>query len=417
MTRDLGPALAQLDPGSARELVQLLVDVPSPTGGEIGVALALQGWLGRRGVAATVGPATEPVRLTVDAPPDGRDRLLLFGQLDTPFSGEPERDRLLLGERAGAPEFRAKATVEGDWVRGLGAENPKGYLAASVMALLALRQLGELAHVQVVAGFSGQGMPVLPDDTGGAEGFGIGCRSLLAALPPVHHAIVAKPGFAASHDEVGIAVFSVRVRGRVGYTGIRSYDASENTVAVAARVVLALEEWCATYGDAHTTRTTRPRGAVVAVRGGDPSRPAFWSEECELVVDLRLAPGADVDAATTDFTDEVERIGGALGARLVVERRVAVPGGATSEDAPVVLAAVRAWEELQGEPHQVRSGTSGYTDAAALRAAGVPTVRMGMPRPPAQGPVLFSMGALHVPSLLVLAEWLVRTVVELDAHP
>jgi acetylornithine deacetylase/succinyl-diaminopimelate desuccinylase-like protein len=404
-------ALAELARLDAAELVAELIETPSPTGAERPLAERLAARLRAAGLPAAVQPVGgESANVVVGAAPDGRPRLLLYGQLDTTFTGDADQDRPLLAGRSD-PEFRPAAVRSGDWMLGLGAENPKGYLAAGVLALVALAAAGPPRNVQVVAGFCAAGMPALP------LGFGRGVRALLAGIAPVSAAIVPKPGFAASWEEVGIAVYRLTVQGTVGYTGIRGYGPDENTVARAARVVAALEHWFADYGDRFTTPYCRPRGAVVAISGGDPARPAFWPETCTIDVDLRLPPGVPVERVDDELRAEVERIVGRLGVAVTVERRCAVPGAATSPDAPVVRSAVAAWEDLTRRTHEPRTATSGYTDAVALRAAGVDTVRVGMPRPPrrAGGPP-FSMGAVHLPSLLTLAEWLVRAVTTYDQH-
>lgn len=399
-------ALAELERLDAAGLVAELIETPSPTGGEQAVAELLAGRFRAAGLPAAVQPVgAESANVVVGAEPDGRPRLLLYGQLDTTFTGDPDEDRPLLAGRAD-PEFRPVAVRSGDWMLGLGAENPKGYLAAGVLALLALAAAGSPRNLQLVGGFCAAGMPALP------LGFGRGVRALLAEAAPVTAAIVPKPGFAASWEEVGIAVYRLTVQGTVGYTGIRGYEPEENTVAQAARVVRALERWFADYSDRFATPYCRPRGAVVAFRGGDPARPAFWPETCTIDVDLRLPPGVPVERVDQELRQEVVRIVAHLGVAVSVERLWAMPGGATDPQTPVVRSAVAAWEDLTHRTHEPRTATSGYTDAAVLRAAGVDTVRVGMPRPPQRdGAPPFSMGAVHLPSLLTLAEWLVRTVI------
>lgn len=407
----LAKALAELARLDAAELVAELIETPSPTGAERPLAESLAARLRAAGLPATVRPVPGgSANVVVDAEPDGRPRLLLYGQLDTTFAGDVDQDRPLLAGRDD-PEYRPVAVRSGDWMLGLGAENPKGYLAAGVLALLALAAAGQPRNLQLVGGFCAAGMPALP------LGFGRGVRALLADLAPVTAAIVPKPGFAASWDEVGIAVYRLTVEGAVGYTGIRDYGAGENTVAQAALVVSGLERWFAHYSDRFATELSRPRGAVVAMRGGDPARPAFWPETCTIDVDLRLPPGVPVERVDQELRAEVARIAADQAVRVAVDRRWAVPGATTPKDTPVVRSAVAAWEDLTGRSHEPRTGASGYTDAAVLRAAGVDTVRAGMPRPPQRpGAPPFSMGAVHLPSLLILAEWLVRTVTTYDQH-
>ncbi len=59
---------------------------------------------------------------------------------------------------------------------------------------------------------------------------------------------------------------------------------------------------------------------------------------------------------------------------------LSIPGTETPQDAPVVAAAVAAWEEATGRPHEAIIANSGATDANILRGRGLPTARIGMDR-------------------------------------
>lgn len=62
------------------------------------------------------------------------------------------------------------------------------------------------------------------------------------------------------------------------------------------------------------------------------------------------------------------------------EMILSIPGSFTDPKNWIVQSCVRSWEFVEGKKHAPRTGTSGATDANILRAAGIPTARIGMPR-------------------------------------
>jgi acetylornithine deacetylase/succinyl-diaminopimelate desuccinylase-like protein len=413
-------ALAAIDADAATRLLEDVVGIPSPTGQEARLASHIAARLRTRGVDARVQTVRgEQANVIADLPcDDSASTCLLYGQLDTAFTGDATDDGLLTGSQHGA-EFIPAPTLRGDWLSGNGAENPKGYLVAAVTAFEALHRAGCLTASRLVLGLCAGGMPAFPaqfDNTACAQGFGVGCRALLGELGGIDAAIVAKPGFAVSWEEVGIAIYRVRVAGDLDYTGVRHRSSGTSAIRMAARVVEELERWFPEYSKDFATAETRPQGAVVAIRGGDPERPAFLPASSDVYIDLRVAPGcalAEVSAALERCLDGVRK---AHGASVTAQLLHGTPGASTDPSHPVVRCAIAAWESMTGEPHQPRTATSGYTDAVTLRLAGIPTARVGMPRPTDPDPAAagFSMGRVHIPSMLTLTEWLVRTLVLLD---
>jgi acetylornithine deacetylase/succinyl-diaminopimelate desuccinylase-like protein len=413
--------VAAIDPDAATRLLEEVVGIPSPTGQESRLAAHLAHRLRLHGLDARVQPIRGTQANVISELPAGDSARthLLYGQLDTAFTGDVAHDRVLTGGQQ-RPEFATLPRRSGDWLSGNGAENPKGYLVAAITAFEALARSGCLTNSRVVLGLCAGGMPSFPigDDEIGADDrrFGVGCRALLDELGAVDAAVLGKPGFAAAWEEVGIAIYRVRVEGDLDYTGIRHRSSSRSAIVMAARVVEEIEHWFPEYSQAFATGGTRPQGAVVAIRGGDPKRPAFLPALCEVWVDLRVAPGRSLDETTTALEACLDRARDAHGAIATAQLVHGIPGAATDPGHPVVRCAIEAWESMTGRPHQPRSETSGYTDGVTLRLAGVPTARVGMPRPvdPDPDAAQFSMGRVHIPSMLKLSEWLVRTFVLLD---
>jgi acetylornithine deacetylase/succinyl-diaminopimelate desuccinylase-like protein len=211
-------------------------------------------------------------------------------------------------------------------------------------------------------------------------GQGVGCSFLLEQGLWADHAVIAKPGWTVSAEEVGLAWFEVTVAGTHTYVGSRHRLPYRNPIPLAGAVAARLEEWFADYAVRHTAGTVAPQGIVGAIEGGWMRMPAVTPAACRLRCDLRLPPGMSPSAARREFRSALARIGAELAADVTGEMVLAIPGARTDPDDPVVTAAVAAWEEAEGRRHEPVLGNSGATDANILRSRGIPTVRVGMPK-------------------------------------
>jgi succinyl-diaminopimelate desuccinylase len=159
----------------------------------------------------------------------------------------------------------------------------------------------------------------------------------------------------------------------------------------------------------------RPQGIVSSVTGGSERLAASTPAQVRFRLDLRITTAQTPAGVTREVRAEVERLGEKLGAELHVEQVAAVPASHTPPDAPIIRAAVAAWEAVAGERHVPIMGNSGATDANILRMRGVPTARVGMPKvasTPAGAPVDFTAGMnlVDLREMRRLVEILVRTV-------
>ena len=94
-------------------------------------------------------------------------------------------------------------------------------------------------------------------------------------------------------------------------------------------------------------------------------------------------------------------------------RTVAIGGTCTDPSEPIVQAAIMAWEAETGRPHQPIRGLSGATDANILRANGVPTARVGLPKvaePGVDVDFQYGMNAVAPGDQVALSRHLIRTV-------
>lgn len=380
-------AWAMLDQDLLAELCMGMTDIPSPPGGE----RALAEWCAERMAAEGLDSDVQIVqgdqanavgRLPNEGP---GPELLLYAPIDTHLSGDPEVDR----PWSGLPEhgeLTPRARRHGDYVIGLGANNPKGHAAAVVGAAIAIARAGTPLPGVLRVGLGAGGMPVNPADGFGARGqigHGVGCRHLLEQGGVPDAAVIAKSGDAVAWEEVGLSWFRISVTGSLGYAGLGRSAQQRNPVVASARVIEALEAWFDEYAARNEHGLVKPHGAVSAMRAGSPDRLAFTPAVCQIHLDLRTAPGVDGSSAQRQLERGLAPVREQLraqGFEVRVERLLSIPGSQTSPDSPIVRNAIAAWELVSGRPHQPIRRTSGATDANILRAWGIPTARLGMAR-------------------------------------
>jgi acetylornithine deacetylase/succinyl-diaminopimelate desuccinylase-like protein len=249
---------------------------------------------------------------------------------------------------------------------------------------------------------------------------GVGCAYMLEQGVRGDFAVIAKPGWTVSWEEVGLCWFRVDVRGILGYTGMKHILPYKNAIVAASEVVQALERWFPEYAARNTSGLVSPQGSVGAIMGGWPHKPAFMPATCQVYVDLRASPRTAPAAVNAQFgqaIDEIRKSHPHLD--LDWEMILAIPGTSTDPDAWIVQSTIRGWEALEGKPHVAEGNKSGATDANILRAWGIPTARIGMPRPPHAGPFAgqFSMGVVHLESLQKLVQLLIYVIIDTCTRP
>ena len=409
-------ARAGLTPASIGELCYEMTSIASPTGEELVLAQTLATRLAAAGASVRVSRLGERGASLVAkvGRSDAGPRVWLYAPLDTAFSGNIDEDRPFLGDAPRA-DFTLPASRESGKVIGLGAENPKGFAAAAVATIEAIARQHPDLPGEIVLTLCGGSMPTSSrPGLGSGIGFGAGVRQLLAEEPRPDYAIVLKPGYAASHEDVGLAWFRITVRGAVNYTGIRHKGPYRNPILGAGRVIAHLESWFAEFTTANTSGLVAPQGSINAIRAGSPDQVAFVPSSAEIDLDLRVAPDSNPDDVQAQLESALDRLRETEpDLELEVTRTAALPGTRTDPESWIVRAIVRAWEELEGKPHEAVGKGSGASDAAVLRSAGIPTARIGLPMPATPSPFSgFSMGVADEQSMCRLAVLLVSPLVE-----
>jgi acetylornithine deacetylase/succinyl-diaminopimelate desuccinylase-like protein len=411
-----------IDPADLADLDAALVSIPSPTGEERRVAEYIVRHLHEAGLEATYqsidaeqGNAVGRLR----GRDDGAD-LLLYAPIDTAFTGDEAEDLPWLGPSI-RTDLRPTGHLEGDYVIGQGAENPKAYATCVIAAAEAVRRAEFPLKGSLLVGLGAGGMPTnrRPGRGRSNAGQGNGCSFMLEQGVRGDFAIIAKPGYAVSWEEVGLCWFKVAVRGTLNYTGIRHIVPYKNAIVEAAKVIQGLEEWFSKYAARHTSGLVAPQGQIGAIEGGWTYKPSFTPSVVHLYVDIRISPRTTPMELKREFADALRQIQQRNPSlELDFEMILSIPGTRTEPNNWIVQSLMRAWEQREGKPHQPIRGTSGATDAAILRGRGLPTARLGLPRtpPPAQYPG-FSMGAASPTAMQRLTECLVYTVIDTCTRP
>lgn len=376
-----------IDADRLRDLALAMVSTPSPTGDEAALARLLTGHLAQAGLEAAYQEIDERQgnavgRLRGDG--SGAD-LLLYAPIDTLSVGTAEEDVPYVGD-ALRPDMRAEGRLDGDTVVGLGASNPKGHAACVVEAATAVAAAGLPLRGSLLVGLGAGGMPTnsRPGATRANTGQGNGCSFMLEQGVWADHAILAKPGWSVSYEEVGLCWFTVRVLGTFNYVGSRQRLPYRNAVVDAARLIGEVERWFGEYTARNTGGLVAPQGHVASVRGGWERTAAFSPAVCEFTVDLRISPRTTPADAARQFGEGMRAALARLGdVTATWEMTLSIPGSHTDPDTWIVRACERAWERVTGTPHAVDEAartTSGATDGNILRNRGIPTARIGMPR-------------------------------------
>lgn len=408
-----------IDETKLAELNRLMASIPSPTGEEGQLARSMVDVMNGSGIGAFYQPMDDDQGNAIGRIAGSGEgaELLLYAPLDSAFSANEEEECPWIGDRLPA-EMTTNAYVRDGEVVGMGAENPKGYAACVIAAVQALKAAGVPLKGSLWVGLGAGGMPTnrRPTSRKFNAGQGAGCAFMLEQGVRGDFAIIAKPGWSVAWEEVGLCWFKVIVRGDLNYTGVRHVVKGRNPIVHAAKVIGLLEEWFSEYTEKNTSGLVAPQGSINAIQAGWTHKPAFVPAACHFYVDLRISPRVSPTEAKRQFGEAIERIVKANpGLSVDLEMIVSIPGSFTDPENWIVQSCVRAWEFVESKKHSPRTGTSGATDANILRAAGIPTARLGMPRlkdPNENQRSRFSMETSNIASMKQLTKCLVYAAID-----
>ena len=416
----LEAVLRRVSPDRLRDAAVAVTSIASPTGREAPLAGWLAAALRDSGVDGRVqhldaDQANAVGRVAGDR--TGRD-LMLYAPIDTLTTGDPAEDLPWIGPEL-RPDMLPVGRADGDLVEGLGASNPKGHAACVLVTgqayAEALRECGVVPAGDLVLAFGAGGMPTNAVGPGRANtGHGVGASFLLERGWYTDAAIIAKPGDFVASDEVGLCWFEVRVHGVHTYVGSRHRLPYANPIVAAAEVITRLERWLADFPSRHRTATAAPQGVIGSIAGGWERMVAVTPAVCRLRLDIRLAPGQQPLEVRRELDAFLDGVAAETGVRVDCELVTAIPASATDPESWIVTETIRAWEATAGRPHEPVRDNSGATDANILRARGIPTARVGMPKvvlPGSDVDFARGMNTVDVTAMRRLCEVLARVAV------
>ena len=278
--------------------------------------------------------------------------------------GHPDHPTVLLEAHldtvAHARERQAVRRHEGR-LYGRGACDTKGSAAAMVAAIARIAMKPDHPTV-VFAGAADEEVAMT------------GSRDLVGRLPRVEGAIIGEPtSLQPVRVHNGLMRFRIVARGRAAHTSRAHLGV--NAVAIAARVVLAIEDELLPVLQARAHPLAGPALITAAVIHGGVA-PNLVPDWCEIEVDRRLAPGEDPEAALAEVDVLITRLD-AGGAIVREEPTILLPAVETPSDHWLVRLTEDAVGSMLGT--SVLAGGVPYgTDASNLSGVGgIPCVVLG----------------------------------------
>jgi acetylornithine deacetylase/succinyl-diaminopimelate desuccinylase len=332
------------------DLIRIESHAEAP-GREAEVVRFLAGWFRERGIESELEPVEgKRANLLARVGRSEGKRLLLCGHLDT--------------VPAGSMKDSFSPRVEKGILRGRGACDMKGAVAAMACALVALR--GAPLRGEVVFG-----------GTVGEETGSIGVRELVARGPHADFAVVGEPtALRLGLAHKGLAFIRITLTGRAAHGSVPHQGA--NAALAAARLALEIERELG----AKLAARSHPllgKGTVCVGKISGGTRPNIVPDRCEVEIDCRTLPGG------RDLLAEVERIAERVCAEVrgvsaqvaLMEECSIVPHVPleTPPSSPVARAAADALATLGLDPTPV--GLTYWTDGAHLAATGTETIILG----------------------------------------
>lgn len=259
--------LAQIDRDELAQLGCDLVNLPSPTGQEKGVAEFILKWFHENGLKAV------RQEVEVDRPNavgilkgDGTGLSLGFnGHMDTSFTGTQEDLRMVANVE---PDTELKGSIKGGKVCGLGISNMKGGVAAFMMAGKALRKSGiKLKGDVILAAVVGEisRTPTGPWQTKEYRGEGVGTRHLLTHGMHSDYAVVADGSdMNIVWTQTGVVQIKITTFGKAeaawGTKRSTHPMVKLNAIVKMTKIIEALERWAESFEEKYIYKS--PTGPI-----------------------------------------------------------------------------------------------------------------------------------------------------------
>jgi acetylornithine deacetylase len=368
--------VSRVDRGRLLATASDLVEIPSPTGFEQGMAEYLRDLFGELGLQVTWQEVEEgrPNVVGVLRGAGGGKSLMLNGHMDTSYSG---REPWL-----SAPGFKPEAQTGGGRITGLGIANMKGALACYVEVVRALqdakiRLRGDLVVAAVVGEIE---KTQWGEDFRGRHyrGYAAGTSYLVRHGGIADCCILGEPTegrIVLGH--YGALWARISTRGPFVHTAFSEGRLEENAIVRLREVLDAVLEWIPGWEERAEYGGLRGVVNVGAVRGGFPWRLSRTPSRADLFLDVRVPPTMAMTEARAAFFE----LAGELSERfpdhgVEADVYVTAPGAEISEDDPLVAAIDEAHRTVHGHAPD-RDVVRWFSDASVLTRYGVATLNYG----------------------------------------
>jgi acetylornithine deacetylase len=373
--------LAQVDEQEIVKMACDVVNIPSPTGEELGMAHYMRRTFEAMGLTVS-WQEVEAGRPNVIGRLEGQQAgksLMFNGHMDTSNTG---REPFLTGDG-----YKPSAVIRNGFIYGLGIYNMKGALVCYTHAVKALQAAGvKLAGDVIIAAVVGEiEKSQWGDEFIGREyrGYGAGSHYLVSHGVVPDMCILGEPtDLQIILGHYGSLWARLSTHGAYRHTGFTMGRQGENSVHRMHQVMGDVLEWMtgweksAAYGD---------KPGVVnlgCIRGGHPWRASRSPERTDLFLDVRVPPTMPMSAARR----ELQRLVGKLRERypdygIEFETFVSAPGAEISPEHEMIKAIEANHKQVLGEAPQ-RGTVVWSSDASVLTRYGIETVNYG----PSSGP-------------------------------
>src|SRR5215472_1994146 len=381
----LDPALAEKIVSQVKEdgIVSMACDViniPSPTGGELQMAQYIEGQWRQLGLNVT-WQEVEDSRANVVGRlrgAGGGKNLMFNGHMDTSNTGEEE---FLTGIG-----YKPHAVVKDGFIYGLGIYNMKGALVCYTHAVEALERAGvELKGDVILAAVAGEIEKTQWGAFRGREyrGYGYGTHYL------VNHGILPDMCILGEPTDMHVVLEhfgSMWVR--LSCTGIYVHTAfcegreEMNSIRRMYELMDPVMKWIAAWEKNASHGGKKALVNLGGIRGGHAWRASRTPERTDLFLDVRVPPTIPMSEARRNIQQmffELERKHPDWG--LEFETYVSVPGARISEEHEMIRAIDANHERITGALPQ-REVVTWCSDASVLSRYGIETVNYG----PSSGP-------------------------------
>ena len=360
------------------ETASSLVDIPSGTGAEQGMAERMQEIFEGMGLPVTWQEVEDerPNVIGIWEGTGGGKTLMFNGHMDTSYSGREPHLRSI-------PGFQPRAFVEGGRIYGLGIANMKGALAAYVEAVPSLQDAGaQLRGDIMLAAVVGE----IEKTQWGEEfrgkdyrGYAAGSRYLAAHGMAADMCVLGEP----TEQRIVLGHFGalwarVSTAGPFIHTAFSEGRLDENSILRMQEVTDAVREWIPGWEERAAYRGLSGLVNIGAIRGGHPWRASRTPNRTDLFLDIRVPPTMSMQEARGAFRELVEKLRARFPDDYGIESEVYVtaPGSEIAEEHELVQAIDAEHTEVFGSPPK-RDATRWFSDGSALTRYGIETVNYG----------------------------------------